>query len=109
MPRYVIRRDIPDATQEVVDAASMRAIWCLRDFPEVRWVRSYWDQSADRILCIYDAPNEEMLRQHSESSRLPCDEVLEVTQFGPETYLAETESVPESWRDQIETAQEVSA
>ncbi len=96
MPRYSIVRNVPGLTQEELDAASMRAIWCLSDFPEMRWVRSYWDQESEQLLCVYDSPNVQMIQDHSSSARIPCDDVHEVWEFGPDTYLtpAEVGAVP---------------
>lgn len=92
MPRYSIVRNVPGATQEDIDASSMRAIWCLAEYPKVKWIRSYWDPEAEQIRCIYDAPNEQMIRDHSANARIPCDDVREVAEFGPETYLAPREA-----------------
>jgi hypothetical protein len=88
MPTYSIIRSVPGATAEDIDSASMRAIWCLPEFPGMQWVQSYWDRDAEVINCIYVAPNEEMIRQHAVNSRIPCDEVTPVVAFGPDNFLS---------------------
>lgn len=86
MPLYRIHRDVGDISQEDLDAASFRAIMCAPQFPGLKWVRSYWDQEAGRLDCIYDAANPQQLEEHARVSRIPCDEVCEVTEMLPDTY-----------------------
>ena len=87
MPLYTIRRKIPDATQEDVDAASLRAIFCAYEYSGLRWLRSFWDRRNQELLCVYEATSPDQVREHSERSRIPCDEVIEVVEFGPEQYI----------------------
>lgn len=87
MPRYRILRNVPGAMQEDIDAAAMRAIWCLAEFPGLRWLRSYWDRETEALLCIYEAPNADLIWEHAQSSRIPCDEVREVLELNPGDYL----------------------
>lgn len=87
MPLYRIRRDIGEISQQDLDAASFRAIVCAPQFPGLKWVRSYWDHAGGRLDCIYEAVNAEQLQEHARVSRIPCDEVHEVTEMLPDTYL----------------------
>jgi hypothetical protein len=87
MPLYRIRRDVGEISREDLDAASFRAIVCAPQFPGLKWVRSYWDQEAGRLDCIYDAVNPEQLEEHARVARIPCDDVREVTEMLPDTYL----------------------
>lgn len=87
MPLYRIRREIGPATQEDIDAASFRAIMCAPWFPGLKWVRSFWDAPAGRLDCYYEAAAPEQLQHHAEISRIPCDEVTEVVELLPDTYV----------------------
>ena len=87
MPTYRILRKVGDVTREEVDAAALRAIWCLSDYPGVRWLQSYWDREAGEIVCLYEAKTEQQVRDHAESSRIPCDDVRAVEMFGPDEYM----------------------
>ena len=87
MPLYRIRRDVGEISQEDLDAASFRAIVCAPQFPGLKWVRSYWDRFGGRLDCIYEAVNAEQLEEHARVSRIPCDEVSEVTEMLPDSYL----------------------
>jgi Protein of unknown function (DUF4242) len=47
----------------------------------LRWVRSYFFREQDGSLgtiCIYEAQNEQDVREHAQRGRLPADEVLPV-------------------------------
>jgi hypothetical protein len=87
MPLYRVRRDVGDISQEDLDAAAFRAIVCAPQFPGLRWVRSYWDKGGGHLDCIYEAANPGQLEEHARVARIPCDEVREVSELLPETYL----------------------
>jgi hypothetical protein len=87
MPRFTIRRVVPDATREDVDAAAFRAIACATEYDGLKWIRSYWDETGHELLCLYEAANADQIREHSRRARIPCDEVREVVEVGPEEYL----------------------
>jgi hypothetical protein len=87
MPLYQVRRDIGDVSQDDLDASAYRAIICAYQFPEIRWVRSFWNRAAGQITCFYEARDPEQLTEHARLSRIPCDEVREVTEVLPEPYI----------------------
>jgi hypothetical protein len=83
MSLFEIRRDVGDITREDLDAASLRAIVCAYEFPNVRWIRSFWDRKNHTVVCYYEADSAETLWEHSRRSLIPCDDVTEVEEFGP--------------------------
>jgi hypothetical protein len=92
MPLFKIRRAMPGATAEDLEAAGLRAAFCTYAFDgDVRWVRSYFDASAGEIHCIYEARHADQLRRHSELAHLPCDEVVEVHELLAQTFYEEAE------------------
>lgn len=80
MPMYLIEREIPGAgrlTPQDLAAVARRSCDVLRELgPEIRWVRSY--VTGDRIHCVYDAPNEDRVREHARRGGFPADRVEEV-------------------------------
>jgi len=88
MPLFTIRRDVPDVTREDLDAAAFRALACAYEYPGLRWVRSYWDEDRGQLLCLYEARDAAQIEHHSRRSRIPCDEIRAVIEFGPESYVA---------------------
>ena len=79
MPKYVIEREVPGAgnlTDAEIQAISQKSCNVLRNLPQVQWLHSY--VTADRIYCIYIAPNEEMVREHARQGGFPANRVSEV-------------------------------
>ncbi|OON69103.1 DUF4242 domain-containing protein [Hymenobacter sp. CRA2] len=80
MPKYVIEREIPGAGQlsaEQLQAISQTSCGVLRNMgPEIQWVNSY--VTADKIYCVYNAPNEDMIREHAKQGGFPANAVNRV-------------------------------
>ena len=80
MPKYVIERDIPNAgklTPQELKGISQTSCGVLNKLgPQIQWVHSY--VTGDKIYCIYNAPNEEMVREHAKQGGFPANKVSEV-------------------------------
>jgi hypothetical protein len=80
MPKYVIERNIPGAGKlkpEELKAISQTSCGVLRKLgSEIQWVHSY--VTGDKIYCVYIAPNEEMVLEHSRQGGFPANSVAEV-------------------------------
>jgi hypothetical protein len=90
---YLIKRDLGQATQEDVDAASIRALSCVYNYDRLRWVTSYWGEQAGIIYCLYEAQSEQQIIDHSAQSRIPCNEITPVQVVNPEEYAAQVPAV----------------
>ena len=81
MPKYVIEREIPGAgnlTAEQLKGISQTSCGVLSKMgPQIQWVQSY--VTADKIYCIYNAPNEEMVREHAMQGGFPANSVSRVS------------------------------
>ena len=81
MPKYVIEREIPGAgkmTAEQLKAISQISCGALSNMgPQIQWVHSY--VTTDKIYCVYNAPNEEMVREHAKQGGFPANSVSEVS------------------------------
>lgn len=81
MPKYVIERDLPGAgklTPDQLRGVSQKSCGVLRNLgPEIQWIHSY--VTADKIYCIYRAPNEDMIREHAQQGGFPANRISEVT------------------------------
>lgn len=80
MPKFIIERDVPGAS-EMSDAeireASLKALEVLKQMgPDIRWLHSY--VTDDKFYCIYFAPDEAMIREHARIAELPVDRVTAV-------------------------------
>ena len=88
MPKYVIERELAGAgklTPAELKAISQTSCGVLKKMgSEIQWLESY--VTADKIYCIYLAPNEEMVREHARQGGFPANRISEVkTMISPLT------------------------
>jgi hypothetical protein len=80
MPKFLIERDLPGAgklTAEQLKAISQKSCGVLHQLgPRIQWVHSY--VTDDKIYCVYNAPDAEMVRQHAEQGGFPANRISEV-------------------------------
>jgi hypothetical protein len=97
MPKFVIERNVPGAgslSAEELQAISQKSCGVLRNMgPRIQWVQSY--VTADRIYCVYIAPDEKTIREHAERGGFPADRISQVTSLIDPT-TAETPAARES-------------
>jgi hypothetical protein len=82
MPKYVIEREIPGAgqlTPEQLRRLSQKSCDVLKKLgPQIQWVQSY--VTDDRFYCVYIAPSEELVREHSRQGGFPTHRIAQVRQ-----------------------------
>jgi hypothetical protein len=79
MPKYVIEREIPGAgnlSAEELKGVSQTSCNVLKDMSDIEWIHSY--VTGDKVYCIYEAKNEELVREHARRGNFPADSVEEV-------------------------------
>ena len=80
MPKFVIEREIPGAgklSPAELKAISQKSCSVLSSLgPQIQWVQSY--VTDDKIYCVYNAPNEEMVRRHAKEGGFPANKVARV-------------------------------
>ena len=80
MPKFVIEREIPNAgalTAEQLKAVSQTSCGVLRNLgPQIQWVHSY--VTDNKIYCIYNAPSEDLIREHAKQGGFPANVVARV-------------------------------
>ncbi len=80
MPKFVIEREIQgigDASESDLQAISEKSCGVLRDLgPEVQWIHSY--VTGDKIYCVYNSANEDLVREHARRGGFPADSVAAV-------------------------------
>lgn len=81
MPQYLIEREISGAgnmTGEQLRDASEQSNEVLAELgPEIKWVQSY--VAGDKIYCVYNAPNEDLIRLHADKSGFPANKITPVS------------------------------
>ena len=88
MPKYVIERELPGAgalSAEQLQGISQKSCGVLSKLgPQIQWLHSY--VTADKIYCVYIAPNEEMVKEHARQGGFPANRVSAVkTTIDPTT------------------------
>ncbi len=80
MPQYVIEREIPgagDLTQDDLQGISQKSCGILKDMgTDIEWVHSY--VTGDKVYCVYNADNEELIKQHADTGGFPANSISEV-------------------------------
>jgi hypothetical protein len=80
MPKFVIERNMPgagDLSPADLQAASAKSCAVLHDLgPDIQWVHSY--VTADKLYCVYIAPDENLIREHAAKGGFPADRISQV-------------------------------
>jgi hypothetical protein len=85
MPKFVIEREIPGAGKltgtelKDISAKSNVALQQMnRSGKDVQWVESF--VTPDKLYCVYNAPNEDAVREHAKLGGFPVNSIARVTQ-----------------------------
>lgn len=80
MPKYIIERNIPGAgqlTPSDLQKISQKSCCVLNEMgPQIQWLESF--VTADKVYCIYIAPNETAVKEHAAKGEFPADSVAEI-------------------------------
>ncbi|HEY1758723.1 MAG TPA: DUF4242 domain-containing protein [Bryobacteraceae bacterium] len=80
MPKFVIERNISGVGNLSTDefkAIAQTSCGVLKTLgPKIQWIESF--VTDDKIYCIYDSPNEEMIREHAKMGGFPANSVQAV-------------------------------
>jgi Protein of unknown function (DUF4242) len=81
MPKFLIEREIPGAvslSQQDLKAISQKSCGILREMgPTIQWIESY--VTADKVYCVYLAPDEAAIRTHAEQGGFPANKISQIT------------------------------
>ena len=79
MPKYIIEREISAACNlspqklQAISQKSRDALAAIR--PQIQWVQSC--VTGDEVYCVYIAPNEAAVREHTQQASLPANRISE--------------------------------
>jgi hypothetical protein len=88
MPKYIIERAIPGAgklSTAELRGVSQKSVSVLRELgTDIQWVESF--VTDDKIYCIYNAKNAELVTEHAKRGGFPADRIAVVkTVIDPST------------------------
>jgi hypothetical protein len=80
MPQFVIEREIPGAgslSDAELQAVAKKSVGVLKDMGAgIKWLHSY--VTGDKIYCVYQAPDEETVREHARRGGFPANRISAV-------------------------------
>lgn len=80
MPKFIIEREIPGAgklSQEELQAISQKSCGVLDKMgTQIQWIESY--VTDDKIYCVYNAANEQLVQQHADMGGFPANKISKV-------------------------------
>jgi len=80
MPKFVIERDLPGAsnwTDADKRAAAQQSLKVLRELgPEIQWIQSF--VTDDKLYCVYLAPDENTILEHARRAGFPANRISAV-------------------------------
>lgn len=78
--RFLVERDIPGASKMTLAdqrAGAGKSNAVLREMgPDIQWVHTY--VAGDKMYCIYQAPNEDLIREHAKRSGFPAHRITPI-------------------------------
>jgi hypothetical protein len=88
VPTYIIERHIPGVecmSPEELKSVSRRSNSVATDLGgQIRWKHSYVVEGM--TFCVYDAPDEALIREHARLAGFPCNRIREIHEvIGPHT------------------------
>ena len=90
MPQFIIEREVPGAgslSEEQIRELSLHSLQTLNEMgPQIQWLHSYVTE--DKVYCVYLAPDEQSIREHSRKSGIPANRISAVRRLLEPTTLA---------------------
>ncbi|MBC7887591.1 MAG: DUF4242 domain-containing protein [Ferruginibacter sp.] len=81
MPKYIIQRDIPGASnytaQQLKDISKKSCEVISKMGSEIQWLHSY--VTDDKIYSVYIASNKELIQEHARQGGIPANVISKVT------------------------------
>jgi hypothetical protein len=80
----LVRRRLQPTTRQNFRAVALQAIMCAYEYTDLRWLRSYWATEENELHCVFRTRTHDLVREHARRSRIPCDEVHDAVELGPD-------------------------
>jgi muconolactone delta-isomerase len=87
MAVYMVDRDLPGVTMEQLAAAQKAAIQTGQKLTSegkpVRYIRSTFVPGESRCMCLFEAPNAELVKELNDQAKIPYSRVVEALDLTP--------------------------
>lgn len=78
MHRYLIVRTFPAGALDGLNLATKNKVNATNAKYHVKWIESYATGNKNMTFCIYEAPNEQAIRDAAKANGLPVDKIFAV-------------------------------
>lgn len=78
MHRYIIMRTFPAGALDGLNQATKNKVNATNAKYHVKWIKSYATGNKNMTFCIYEAPNEQAIRDAAKANGLPVDQIFAV-------------------------------
>ena len=82
MPLFLVERNFAEELE--LGADDVLGITAVNDDVGVRWVYSFLSADKRKSYCLYEAPNEETIREAARRNGIPADAIVPVGEMHPE-------------------------
>ena len=87
MAVFMVERDLKGITMDQLAAAQRRAIDTSNDFATkgkpVRYIRTTFVPGEERSMCLFEAPDPELVREVNDEAKIPYVRVIEALDLTP--------------------------
>jgi hypothetical protein len=88
MSYYVVERELPGITPEMLQSAGVRAKSCCAEMTSegqpVRWVRSFFLPETAQTHCYFEAPSMKAVEEANSRAKIPFTRIVEVVEMTPD-------------------------
>jgi Protein of unknown function (DUF4242) len=82
MSIYVVKRNLPGITPEMLQSAGIRAKSCCAEITgegqPVRWIRSFFLRETEQTHCYFESGSKSAVEEANQRARIPFTEIVEV-------------------------------
>ena len=87
MPVYMVERSLPGVTLEQLGGAQQAAISTSQQFTangkQVRYIRTTFVPGESHCMCLFEAPNAELVKEVNAAANIPFTRVVEALDLTP--------------------------
>jgi len=84
MPIYMVERQLPGITMDQLAGAQQAAISTSQQFTNTgKAVRFTWNKGAAHCMCLFEAPNQNLVKEVNEAAKLPFTRIVEALDLTP--------------------------
>jgi hypothetical protein len=87
MPLFVVERELPGITPEMLQSAGMRAKSCCAEMTgegePVTWVRSFFLPESAQTHCYFEAASAPAVEEANKRANIPFTKIVEVVEMTP--------------------------